>query len=105
SFRLLRPAPLSSLLPYTTLFRSTYLHHQPSQARDAGLLYIRLLGPWRPTLGAVALRRYFTGASSDRGAVGVHPPPLVAVGGQNQDRKSTRLNSSHGSIYYAVFCL
>src|SRR5207245_10143361 len=41
-------------------------------------------------------------------AIGLEFAPLVAINGTNQnklDRKSTRLNSSHGSISYAVFCL
>src|SRR2546422_1839290 len=42
-----------------------------------------------------------------RGGVGHHraDPPRAAAGGACQDRKSTRLNSSHGYISYAVFCL
>src|SRR5207249_9573700 len=60
-----RPPPISTLFPYTTLFRSA----SPS--------------PGRP-LGRTTQR-----------------PPRAQV----QDRKSTRLNSSHVSISYAVFCL
>src|SRR5688572_32501875 len=33
------------------------------------------------------------------------PPPVVSVGNPTPDRKSTRLNSSHSQISYAVFCL
>src|SRR3989337_3943569 len=39
------------------------------------------------------------GHGADRGRAG------LCLGGRHQDRKSTRLNSSHGSISYAVFCL
>src|SRR5207245_7444471 len=85
--RLLRPPPTSTLFPYTTLFRS-----QPGRQRPPG----------RPPPGA--------GDRPPRPSLG---PPRVRrrVGrrcdetGSRADRKSTRLNSSHGSISYAVFCL
>src|SRR5437762_8352957 len=73
---MLRPPPRSTLFPYTTLFRSDIVHR------------------WR-VLPEKVLRR------PDRSfddAVGAH-------GGKTQDRKSTRLNSSHRCISYAVFCL
>src|SRR2546422_4404449 len=49
-----------------------------------------------------------TGEQGDAAAVGQTGPGLMGipgVGGEKQDRKSTRLNSSHGYISYAVFCL
>src|SRR3712207_7234987 len=78
-----RRPPRSTLLPYTTLFRS-----QVGQAQ-VRLRHISLLRLRRP-----------------RGLV---QPPLglrIAVQGEpGVDRKSTRLNSSHANISYAVFCL
>src|SRR5438876_8948692 len=73
-----RRPPRPTLFPYTTLFRS---HPVPPAADPLQLA----LEPGRPAgdVGAVRLRR--------------RPP--------DRDRKSTRLNSSHPSISYAVFCL
>src|SRR5947207_3465671 len=73
---MIRRPPRSTLFPYTTLFRS--LAHA-----DADRRLDRLAAHRQPAVGVVPL-------SHDRG------------GG---DRKSTRLNSSHTVISYAVFCL
>src|SRR5690348_18070453 len=78
-FLMLRRPPRSTLFPYTTLFRSAA---DPSRAEGAGS---RGAGPGRPR-GEAGLRGGRAG-----------PAP--------RDRKSTRLNSSHPSISYAVFCL
>src|SRR3712207_8528289 len=84
---MIRRPPRSTLFPYTTLFRS--------DGRDPP----RRLDP-RP-------------AGDRRGEPAPHgddlhaPAPLQALGKSSfkQDRKSTRLNSSHANISYAVFCL
>src|SRR5438309_4372157 len=91
---MLRRRPRSTLFPYTTLFRSLLdreiavhdaLGHQTHVRHDAFPL------------------RHFR--------LGLHPLELLAEGagvevaGKLRDRKSTRLNSSHSSISYAVFCL
>src|SRR5205809_4185729 len=73
-----RRPPRSTLFPYTTLFRS----------RRAG----RITPPGRPTSGR-------------RGTWRLVPPFLGGACWKGGDRKSTRLNSSHGYISYAVFCL
>src|SRR5699024_11614960 len=85
-FLLLRPPPTSTLFPYTTLFRSLadgLLDHARAGKADqcAGL-------------GDVDVAEHRIGGGD-------------AAGGRigQQDRKSTRLNSSHVSISYAVFCL
>src|SRR5207249_11080876 len=97
-----RPLPRSTLFPYTTLFRS----HQPSPGEvvEADRLSRQL--PWPPAgqrrdLRAEqdALGRQGHGGQGHPGIAG--RPVLVAL----VDRKSTRLNSSHVSISYAVFCL
>src|SRR5947199_7067988 len=72
---MIRRPPRSTLFPYTTLFRSCHLAR--AHAEDGG---------------AVAL---------DIDAAGLP----VTAGVIEQDRKSTRLNSSHLGISYAVFCL
>src|SRR5690242_20979642 len=85
---MLRPPPRSTLFPYTTLFRSRAAIVVPFARGEVGL------GAQHDLL-ALALHQ----AAEDllRAAL------VVDVGGI--DRKSTRLNSSHMSISYAVFCL
>src|SRR3712207_8312677 len=92
---MIRRPPRSTLLPYTTLFRSETVgvRRAAEEVRgtagrhDAGGLH-RL---HRPRLQWV--RRQ------------LHHPRQSKVGNNRQDRKSTRLNSSHPNISYAVFCL
>src|SRR5687768_18338355 len=93
SIVLLDRTPTSTtLFPYTTLFRSR-LGHQPAESR-ADRPRRR-----RHRVGSAALRRgggvRAAGVSGRAGRQGV----------EQRDRKSTRLNSSHGYISYAVFCL
>src|SRR5690606_42074080 len=88
-------APCSTLFPYTTLFRSP--------AAAAGAVVPRH-GPAGDGAAPVRLGRRRRGARLDRaGPAGAVPglPALV----RRRDRKSTRLNSSHVKISYAVFCL
>src|SRR3712207_7466134 len=82
---MIRRPPRSTLFPYTTLFRSPL---QPRGLRR----------------GAAAGRG---GALRADGAAGTHRLTGAASAGTllPQDRKSTRLNSSHANISYAVFCL
>src|SRR3712207_7103230 len=87
-FLMIRRPPRSTLFPYTTLFRSPHAvvvaHHGGALRAASGPVAAGpILGPRKG--GAVRLR-----AGQD--VVGV-------------DRKSTRLNSSHANISYAVFCL
>src|SRR3712207_7554734 len=78
---MIRRPPRSTLFPYTTLFRSQDDREPREAGRDDGVQQ-RCGGPV---------------AAEETGPVpGLHP------GG---DRKSTRLNSSHANISYAVFCL
>src|SRR5207248_10719309 len=97
SLTLLPPPPRSPLFPYTTLFRST-LMPGPSLA-DVG--YFTL-----PVFAFAALLVLATdGSRSEPGDAEALPrgrsPWVLAL----EDRKSTRLNSSHRTISYAVFCL
>src|SRR5690606_41446785 len=99
-----RPPPSPPLSPYTTLFRSQQHagHHGESQQHRAGPSHVAL--PRALPFGSVHLRRpprSLSCASPDyRVAYHVTDGPL----GEG-DRKSTRLNSSHVKISYAVFCL
>src|SRR3989475_8558223 len=85
---MIRRPPRSTLFPYTTLFRSA----DSADLREAPL---RLEVPQAQNEPGPAGHRYLGGRhvrSADDGQAGA-------------DRKSTRLNSSHSQISYAVFCL
>src|SRR5688572_31929479 len=90
-FLIVRPPPSSPLFPYTTLFRSC----QPAP----GVCGPHALPDAAAVLGA---RRQSRGAI---GQVEARRGVSDGVGALRQDRKSTRLNSSHSQISYAVFCL
>src|SRR5256885_9631615 len=81
---MIRRPPRSTLFPYTTLFRS----NRPGGSRCA-----------RKSLGPSSLRHVSVTARSSSASRRPTPPSAV------RDRKSTRLNSSHLVISYAVFCL
>src|SRR5258707_10604614 len=76
---MIRRPPRSTLFPYTTLFRSA--RHEPLRVMvvDDSVVIRGLIGRW----------------------IEAEPDMVVAA----SDRKSTRLNSSHANISYAVFCL
>src|SRR2546430_7939314 len=77
---MIRRPPRSTLFPYTTLFRST-------------------------DLANIGAHESATNAGGN-GYTSFQPPNcLYGVDGDSIDRKSTRLNSSHSQISYAVFCL
>src|SRR3712207_8783831 len=83
-FLMIRRPPRSTLFPYTTLFRSEGNCSDPNPADT--LTY----SVTQPTNGTVT----------------VNPNTGIAIYDPNDgDRKSTRLNSSHANISYAVFCL
>src|SRR2546422_6527329 len=91
---MIRRPPRSTLFPYTTLFRS----HVPGVA-DEPLHLGEGHPPRRPRGGDDVLLHHERAE-----VVGSEPERHLADLGP-QDRKSTRLNSSHGYISYAVFCL
>src|SRR3712207_7723139 len=85
-FLMIRRPPRSTLFPYTTLFRSGRVAGQPEHL-DAAVVLPR-----------VARRRH-----EGRQVLAVEG--VERAGQLEGDRKSTRLNSSHANISYAVFCL
>src|SRR2546427_5715698 len=78
---MIRRPPRSTLFPYTTLFRSLETALTPDLERE--------------------------GLARGRGRTGIHRGArrLASASQAARDRKSTRLNSSHSQISYAVFCL
>src|SRR3712207_8556163 len=84
---MIRRPPRSTLFPYTTLFRSLGRH---GRAHDPGGV---------PDDEGHLLRRAVHGPNEQVALV------LTVVIIDDEDRKSTRLNSSHANISYAVFCL
>src|SRR5690348_17781949 len=80
-FLMIRPPPRSTLFPYTTLFRSPSVIHVTTRLVEVHVVVHDRKGKPVP---------------------GLTREDFVLL---DQDRKSTRLNSSHPSISYAVFCL
>src|SRR5258707_10920282 len=86
---MIRRPPRSTLFPYTTLFRSVALVDQDAVVRRADLQGLK--ASFRP------IDRQSRLAPLD--------VEQVEIDRAKRDRKSTRLNSSHANISYAVFCL
>src|SRR5688572_32503610 len=82
---MIRRPPRSTLFPYTTLFRSRRVAHDIAAHHRGARIRVAIFGERR-----------------DERVVAV---VAGAVGAAIVDRKSTRLNSSHSQISYAVFCL
>src|SRR2546429_6728160 len=80
-FLMIRRPPRSTLFPYTTLFRSSGSGRVGGQAAEGAADHLGV------------------GGGPERRQRGAQEPGVPG------DRKSTRLNSSHGYISYAVFCL
>src|SRR2546426_9339473 len=86
---MIRRPPRSTLFPYTTLFRSRLI--VPPTPTDVGPEIRTYAPPPDPALGSDTASRVVS--------------PALTVTLATIDRKSTRLNSSHLVISYAVFCL
>src|SRR3712207_7145190 len=92
---MIRRPPRSTLFPYTTLFRS-----------HVAFLTRRLGGRERPRPTSNFDAAVRTPESFRSAAIELEELTIAAYIGQGaKDRKSTRLNSSHANISYAVFCL
>src|SRR5256884_3095089 len=92
---MIRRPPRSTLFPYTTLFRS-YENPQFAWLATDSAFQLRLASRYRKDGSVEVLERRPSGA---------WVPFMSIPRGEVEDRKSTRLNSSHGYISYAVFCL
>src|SRR3712207_8009317 len=95
---MIRRPPRSTLFPYTTLFRSR---------SDRSTGHHQLAGPTDRSARSAGQREGNGGhlAHADRAAVDERSDRAVDRTRAEEDRKSTRLNSSHANISYAVFCL
>src|SRR5947209_17729219 len=87
-FSLIPRPPRSTLFPYTTLFRSLRDDEAAAEAMGVNSTYVKL--------AAFAAGGVIAGLG---GGLYAHYTLFI------EDRKSTRLNSSHANISYAVFCL
>src|SRR3712207_7064347 len=94
---MIRRPPRSTLFPYTTLFRSKLT----GQERFTGDLRVPGMLIARPVTSPYAHARI----RSIDASRALEIPGVVRVLSSDEDRKSTRLNSSHANISYAVFCL
>src|SRR2546427_1820523 len=95
-FLMIRRPPRSTLFPYTTLFRSVaYFSTEAATAFDTSHRKRR-----RPPITAQFVKITHSNCVSGSAHSTVPEAPI-----RKQDRKSTRLNSSHSQISYAVFCL
>src|SRR5437762_9743794 len=95
------PPPISTLFPYTTLFRSQL-------AYEKGMYILTAAQSYQAALEAAQLGHgLLTYALVEEGLKKGEADPPSSHDGQIvvRDRKSTRLNSSHRCISYAVFCL
>src|SRR2546430_12453418 len=95
---MIRRPQISTLFPYTTLFRSLNCVAQA------------LLGVNEDAFarGILTVPQRLVESAPRRGELRTFPPPLILFPSAFElalDRKSTRLNSSHSQISYAVFCL
>src|SRR2546429_6963404 len=98
---MIRRPPRSTLFPYTTLFRSA---ERSAVHRNFGKIFdfTEIDPKFRTLLEPIGgrLKRFCIASRSTE-----IPHAVVRAFLPGEDRKSTRLNSSHGYISYAVFCL
>src|SRR5687768_17760542 len=96
---MIQPPPRSTLFPYTTLFRSWVVEDGILRSKKSGSNLVS-----DQTFNDFKLHvefRYQKGSNSGVYLRGRYEVQIA----DDKDRKSTRLNSSHGYISYAVFCL
>src|SRR3712207_8686918 len=93
---MIRRPPRSTLFPYTTLFRSDV----------PDICVLTYLRTWRAPLFINQMVGRAMRITALERQLDLHLPGTVIVPNEPEvDRKSTRLNSSHANISYAVFCL
>src|SRR5258707_9737231 len=90
---MIRRPPRSTLFPYTTLFRSRHLLSSGHR------------GGRRSAYGALSSSTVSVSGHDENVLHMTLDVPAGTAGATHEDRKSTRLNSSHANISYAVFCL
>src|SRR2546430_10324707 len=101
---MIRPPPISTLFPYTTLFRF-YRHGPPQPSWDLKLyLSIKILQYFMNEPARIEELQRMTSAPRKVINENMIVEELL-LPNLFRDRKSTRLNSSHSQISYAVFCL
>src|SRR3712207_8612601 len=93
---MIRRPPRSTLFPYTTLFRS---------GTDRAAVVADEADPLRPARGAQRVAGVRVADQAAERHEQHEPDPAAHEHQGAGDRKSTRLNSSHANISYAVFCL
>src|SRR3712207_7167798 len=93
---MIRRPPRSTLFPYTTLFRSELARF---------MLALKVVLAQTSTVGTLVFDEVDTGIGGAVAAAVGERLEKLGHGLQVLDRKSTRLNSSHANISYAVFCL
>src|SRR2546426_2861478 len=93
---MIRRPPRSTLFPYTTLFRSQFQAFGRTAAGDS----VGATVTWSASAGTITASGMYTADTSAADVV-----VTASVSADQLDRKSTRLNSSHLVISYAVFCL
>src|SRR3712207_7599472 len=101
---MIRRPPRSTLFPYTTLFRSALVAQTMAEATESP-------EAWEAADEEFAATAGFTADVPEPDVLPEEPDDIRALGAvdddldDQEDRKSTRLNSSHANISYAVFCL
>src|SRR5690625_6739846 len=98
-----RRAPSAALCPYTTLFRSGRGGEAPVVTAQTGLNLAA--GELVAAAEVRGLNAAATSIQAGHGILDASDRPVAMVTMHDVDRKSTRLNSSHVAISYAVFCL
>src|SRR3712207_7472137 len=93
-FLMIRRPPRSTLFPYTTLFRSAGREDREDRVAARRIREVQAVEP-----------EAAVGVGNGGALAGVEDAVVVVVDEDGEDRKSTRLNSSHANISYAVFCL
>src|SRR3712207_9009224 len=93
-FLMIRRPPRSTLFPYTTLFRSHVGHTKAGEWLEYTI-----------NVGKTSTYSFVAQWSAGDGPGGTYHIEIDGANVSGSDRKSTRLNSSHANISYAVFCL
>src|SRR5699024_11745240 len=103
--RVLRRPPRSTLFPYTTLFRSlvSLPEGEPVPVENVGTFHLSMVA-LIPILLVILFSPSITPLTTPPNFSTILLPSVLTPSTAFEDRKSTRLNSSHVSISYAVFC-